>query len=401
MNHLFDLLIESTNLYQSARIVKYKAAKAIGIDGINSNDAERYLESHIEELIQSLKDETFRPQPIRQIAIDKPNGGKRLIGIPTVQDKIIQLAIVQVLSPIYEKKFSTYSYGFREKRNIHQAIIQAMQFMNDGYIWVAALDLSKYFDTIHHDRLMSVLFQDIKDRKLLRLIRQFLQSDVVYRNSKVQKELNRGAIQGGNLSPLLANIYLDKLDRELSRRGIRFIRYADDITLFLRDKKSAEKICQNISKFIEDKLLLKVNQKKTMIATPSGINLLGFQFYIDKQEYKSCIPDKSIQRMKEKILNKIDKTETLDRAVKQVNEEITGWTSHYIHADRPLSQRQAKDIDRMILERLYKRFKTNTDIGQFKEQLFMISKGKVSLVSMHRLWKKRMIKSTKANVKVN
>lgn len=318
-----------------------------------------------------------------------------------MQDKIIQLAIVQVLSPIYEKKFSTYSYGFREKRNIHQVIIQAKQFMNDGYLWVVALDLSKYFDTIHHDRLMSVLFQDIKDEKLLRLIRQFLQSDVVYRNSKVQKELNRGAIQGGNLSPLLANIYLDKLDRELSRRGIRFIRYADDITLFLRDKKFAEKICQNISKFIEDKLLLKVNQKKTMIATPSGINLLGFQFYIDKQEYKSCIPDKSIQRMKEKILNKIDKAETLDRAVKQVNEEITGWTSHYIHADRPLSQRQAKDIDRMILERLYKRFKTNTDIGQFKEQLFMISKGKVSLVSMHRLWKKRMIKSTKANVKVN
>ena len=389
MNHLFNKMIKSTNLCQAARLVKQKGAKAIGIDGIHSKEAVSYLDSHMGEIIQSLMADTFRPQPIKRIAIDKPNGGKRFIGIPTVQDKIIQLAMVQVLSPIYERKFSDYSYGFRKGRNIHQAILQAKQFMNDGYMWVVAIDLSNYFDTIHHDRLMSVLWQDIKDERVLRLIRKFLQSEVVYHNNRIKKEVNQGAIQGGNLSPLLANIYLDKLDWELSRRGIRFLRYADDITLFLRDNKSAEKICQNISKFIEDKLLLKVNQEKTMIATPSEINLLGYQFYIDKQEYKSCITEISIHRMKEKIRNTINDANTIARAIKQINEEVTGWTSHYIHADKPLSQRQAKEIDRMILEQLYKRFKPDTDIGQFKEQLPLVRKGKVSLVSMQRLWKKK------------
>jgi RNA-directed DNA polymerase len=401
MYQLFEKMIEPTNLYLAARLVKSKGAKALGIDGIHSKDAVSYLDAHREELTQSLTDETFRPQSIKQISIDKPNGGKRYIGIPTTQDKIIQLAMVQILSPIYEKKFSDYSYGFREKRDIHQAIQQAKQFMNDGYVWMVGLDLSNYFNTIHHDRLMSVLYQDIKDEKILKLIRKFLQSRVVRNDGRVIiSKSNQGAIQGGNLSPLLANIYLNELDWELSGRGIRFIRYADDITLFLRDRISAEKIYQNIRTIIEYKLLLKVNQIKTMITTPSEIKILGFEFYIENNEYKSYIPDKSIQRLKDKCSDTIIKTDRLEMAVKHINEELIGWTSHYIQADKPISQRKAKEIDRIILDLLYKRFKPGMNIVQFKEQLKK-GKGLVGLVSMQELWKIRMITSTKANVKIS
>jgi RNA-directed DNA polymerase len=278
---------------------------------------------------------------------------------------------------------------------------QAKQFMNDGYVWMVALDLSNYFNTIHHDRLMSVLYQDIKDEKVLKLIRKFLQSEVVRNDGRVIiSKSNQGAIQGGNLSPLLANIYLNELDWELSGRGIRFIRYADDITLFLRDRISAEKIYQNIRTIIECKLLLKVNQIKTMITTPSEIKMLGFEFYIENNEYKSYIPKTSIQRLKDKCSDNIYKADMLGNAVKQINEELIGWTSHYSQADKPISQRKAKEIDRIILDLLYKRFKPGMNIVQFKEQLRK-GKGQVGLVSIQELWKKRMIKSTKANAKIS
>ena len=387
-NSLLYKVTNRINLYQAAVLVKYKNGVA-GIDEVTANQAERYLDNHIDEIIQSLEEETFRPQYIRQVSIPKPNGGLRMIGLPTVRDKIIQLAIVNVLSPIYEKQFSDDSYGFRPNRSIHQAITKAQEYMNDGFTWIVAMDLSKFFDMIHHDKLMSEIFKTIKDEKILHLIRLFLQTESVYHGRIVIRTPNLGAIQGGNISPLLANIYLDTLDRELTRRDLYFTRYADDVTIFLKTKESAQRVLSNISKFIEDKLFLQINHEKTIVANPVDVNLLGFNFYIDKGEYKSCIPNKSIQKMNLTTINKIDRSITINKAIKAVNDELRGWTSNYQHADKAISFRQAKAIDRMILEKLYGKFKPDMTIGKFRNTLYPknIKKKQLQLVSMEELWR--------------
>ena len=369
MDNLFSKVISEDNLIFSAKRIKRNNCKSVGVDNIHSKDIMNYLSKNMTDIVNALKNDRYVPAPIKRSKILKPNGDFRYIGIPTVTDKVIQQAILQILTPIYEKIFSPYSFGFRPHRNIHQAIEQVKSYFNDGYTYVLEIDLENYFDTINHDRLMSELYKTVKDRQLLRLIRLYLRSDIIYHGKGVPRDYNRGIIQGGSLSPLLANIYLHQLDIELSRRGLRFIRFADDLTIFCNSLSSIQMIKDNICRYIENRMLLKVNKTKTVITTATECKILGFSFYKEQNHYKSYIPTKAVLKLKAKIQDKVNNTESLDEAKVKVSQEITGWYNFYSKADTFISRRKMKRLDRNILECLYKRFSNSQNISDFKEQL--------------------------------
>ena len=369
MENLFTKIIAKNNLIISAKHIKQNSCKATGIDDISNKDALNYLLESMTDIVYALEGDKYIPAPIKRSKILKSNGDVRYISIPTVLDKIIQQAILQVLSPIYEEMFSPYSFGFRPNRNIHQAIAQVKEHFMDGYIYVIEIDLSNFFDTINHDRLMSELYKTIKDKQVLRLIRLYLRSDIIYHGKTVPRDYNKGTIQGGNLSPLLANIYLHQLDMELSRRGLRFIRYADDVTILCNSLSSAQMIKENVCKYIENKLLLKVNQAKTGVLLATDCKILGFKFYKEQNQYKSYVPNKSVLKLKEKIHSKICEADTFIEAKLKVQQELTGWYNFYGKADRFISMRTMRKLDRTILEWMYKRFSVNQNFLTFKEHL--------------------------------
>lgn len=369
MGSLFDRIISEENLYTSACMVKQKGCMGKGVDGIHSKDAINYFQNNKEKLSGQLQQNKYHPLPIKRIAIEKPSGGIRLIGIPSISDKIIQKAMVSVLYPLIDSEFSDFSYGFREGKSLVLAIEQAKKFINDGYEDIIQIDIHKFFDTLNHDRLMSELYKITKDKQILSVIRKYLNSDVVYKGKILQCPKGKGIVQGGNLSPLLANVYLNALDKELSRRGIRFVRYVDDITIFCNSPKSAEAIMKAMIDFIEKKLLLRVNQTKSCITKPLECNLLGFTFYKEQGQYISCIPEKSIIRMQNKLCRGIKEANSYEEAIKSIHDEITGWTSHYHHADRFISGRRMSRIDRLTLETLYKKFSGGCNIKDFKAKV--------------------------------
>ena len=369
MGNLFSQIISAENLISSAKHIKQNNCKATGIDNIPNKDALNYLLENMTDIVNALEGDKYIPAPIKRSKILKPNGGIRYIGIPAIADKVIQQTILQILSPIYEEIFSPYSFGFRPNRNIHQAISQVKSYFNDDYIYVIEIDLYNFFDMINHDRLMSELYKNIKDRQLLRLIRIYLRSDIIYHDKVVLRDYNRGTMQGGNLSPLLANIYLHQLDMELSRRGLRFIRYADDISIFCNSLSSAQMIKENICRYIENRLLLEVNQTKTNVLLATECKILGFSFYKEQNQYKSYVPNKSVSKLKEKIHSKICEADTFIEAKVKVQQELTGWYNFYGKADRFISMRTMKKLDKTISEWLYKRFSFNQNIQTFKEQL--------------------------------
>lgn len=384
MENLFAKVTTKDNLIGSAKHIKQNRCKATGIDNIPNKEALNFLLENMTDIVNALEGDKYIPAPIKRSKILKSNGNVRNIGIPTVTDKIIQQAILQVLSPIYEEIFSPYSFGFRPNRNIHQAISQVKSYFNDGYIYVIEIDLCNFFDTINHDRLMSELYKNIKDRQLLRLIRLYLRSDIIYHGKVVPRDYNKGTMQGGNLSPLLANIYLHQLDMELSRRGLRFIRYADDISIFCNSLSSALMIRDNICRYIENKLLLKVNQAKTNVLLATECKILGFRFYKEQNQYKSYVPNKSVLKLKEKTHSKIHEADTFVEAKLKVQQELTGWYNFYGKADRFISMRTMKKLDKTILEWLYKRFSFNQNILTFKEQLRQ-DKYKLSITELNKL----------------
>lgn len=384
MDNLYYEIIKRNRLISCAHKIQRKACAGVGVDNIICSKAVSHLLANIDELIWSLSNDIYVPSPIRRVSIEKPNGGIRYIGIPTIMDKIIQQSILEILTPIYERIFNPYSYGFREHRNIHQAILQAKEYINNGYIYIIQIDLSNFFDTIHHDKMMSELYKTIKDKQLLHLIRLYLQSDILYRGKPINRNPTKGMAQGGNLSPLLANVYLHALDTEISRRGIRFIRYADDISIFCNSMQSATAIHNNICRFIEKKLLLEINYSKTKIVTPTNCNMFGFQFYTEQSHYKSCISNKSIQRLKNKLHCNIHNAMNIEKAIQAVNYELIGWYSYYSHADKYLSKRAMKRLDRCILEWLYKQFPCNQNITHFKEQLMQDNR-KLSMIEIYKL----------------
>jgi RNA-directed DNA polymerase len=260
--YILEQMLNRHNLNQAYLRVKTNKGSH-GVDGMRIEDAFEYLKANRDQLIQSIERGTYRPQPVRRVEIDKPDGGKRRLGIPTVVDRIIQQALTQVLTPHFEKIFSDHSYGFRPGRNQHQALLKAKGYVEEGYIYVVDIDLEKFFDRVNHDILMSRVARIIKDKRALKLIRAYLNSGNL-ENGVVVKD-KEGTPQGGPISPLLSNIMLHDLDMELEKRGLRFVRFADDCNIYVKSPRAAERVMKGITEFIEKKLKLKVNQEKSQV----------------------------------------------------------------------------------------------------------------------------------------
>ena len=325
-----------------------------GVDGVRTEDLPRFMTFNWERIGQALQKGNYRPQPVRRVSIPKPNGGKRNLGIPTAIDRLIQQSISQVISPTFESGFSEFSYGFRPKRNAHQALHQANEYINEGRTWIIDLDLKSFFDRVNHDKLMSLVAKKIGDKTMLRLIRRYLESGVM--QGGVVQVHTEGTPQGGPLSPLLSNILLNELDSELEKRGHKFVRYADDCSIFLTSKSAADRVLESITDFLERKLHLEVNQTKTSICRPMKFVLLGHSFVPtykkgERGKFRLSIAKKSWQRLKGKIKIITRKTTPIplpDR-IKKLNELMRGWVNYFKYAT---GYQKLKDLDAWVRCRL-------------------------------------------------
>ena len=347
---LLDLILENSNLSQAiTRVVENKGSS--GIDGMNVIEGRKYFYEHKEEIKTAIKTRTYKPKPVKRVEIPKPDGGIRNLGVPCVVDRILQQAIHQVLSPIYEEKFSEYSYGFRPNRDCHMAINKVIEYLNEGYIYVVDIDLEKFFDTVNHDKLISLLLNTIKDGEVISLIRKYLVSGIMVNGVVIESE--QGTPQGGNLSPLLSNIVLNELDKELESRGLRFVRYADDCMIFVKSLRAGQRVMESITNFIEKKLRLKVNKSKSKVALYDEVKYLGFGFYYSPQhkQIRMRVHEKSIQRIKTKIkeLTKRSWSVKLDVRLLKLKRLIIGWVNYYKLADMKVL---VQELDRLIRTRI-------------------------------------------------
>ena len=308
------------------RVVENKGAA--GVDNLNVSDFNPWLKQHWATIKELLLTGNYIPQAVRRVDIPKPNGEVRTLGIPTVVDRLIQQAIAQVLSPQVDPHFSESSYGFRPNRNAWQAVQQAQQYIQSGKHWVVDMDLEKFFDRVDHDILMSRLAQIIEDKRLLRLIRRYLEAEMVMGKEVMQRD--RGMPQGGPLSPLLSNILLDELDKELERRGHTFCRYADDCNVYVNSQKAGEHLLKAMSEFLEKQLKLKVNEKKSAVARPWQRKFLGYSFTRHKQARLKIAPS-SIDRLKDKIrsLTTGHSSKSVKAAIAELSPTLRGWISYF------------------------------------------------------------------------
>ena len=330
---LLEKVLDDKNLFEAYKQV-YKNKGASGVDGVTVDELGHYMYQHKEDIKEQIRKRKYKPSPVRRVYIPKDNGDKRGLGIPTVVDRLIQQAIVQVLSPIYEEQFSETSYGFRPKRSCEMAIIKLLEYFNDGYDWIVDIDLQKFFDTVCHDKLISIIMKTIHDGELVSLIRKYLVSGVM--ENGVISPTKVGTPQGGNLSPLLSNIMLNELDKELEKRGLKFTRYADDCIIVVKSEKAANRVMESITKFIEKKLGLKVNAEKSKIARPHQIKYLGFGFYYTKTGIIKPKPHlKSIQKFKRKLkqITKRSLSISLNERIIKLNQVIRGWINYFRIAD--------------------------------------------------------------------
>lgn len=326
---LLEKVLDDKNLFRAYKQV-YKNKGTSGVDGVTVEELGAYMYKNKEEIKEQIRNRKYKPNPVRRVYIPKDNGDKRGLGIPTVVDRLIQQAIVQVLSPIYEQQFSETSYGFRPNRSCEMAIIKILEYFNDGYTWVVDIDLQKFFDTVCHDKLISIIMKTIHDGELVSLIRKYLVSGVM--ENGVVSPTKVGTPQGGNLSPLLSNIMLNELDKELEKRGLRFTRYADDCLIVVQSEKAANRVMESITKFIEKKLGLKVNVEKSKVARPNQIKYLGFGFYYTKTGIIKPKPHlKSIQKFKRKLkqLTKRSWSISLDERITKINQVVRGWINYF------------------------------------------------------------------------
>lgn len=273
---LWERIFSRSNLFAALERVQANGG-APGVDGMTAEELPEHLKAHWPNIRAKLEAGTYQPSPVRRVEIPKPNGGVRLIGIPTVQDRLIQQAMHQILSSEYEPRFSQHSYGFRPRRSAHDAVKAAQGHIQEGYQWVVDMDLAKFFDTVNHDRLMARMKGDIADKRVLRLVNDYLRAGVMVNGVVVETE--EGTPQGGPLSPLLSNIVLDELDRELEKRGHRFVRYADDCNIYVASQRAAERVKASVTRFIEKKLRLRVNEEKSAVDLATKRQFLGFSFY--------------------------------------------------------------------------------------------------------------------------
>ena len=294
-------------------------------------ELDEYLSKHLDEIKEQIRNKKYSPKPVKRVEIPKPDGSVRNLGVPTVVDRFVQQAIAQVLTPIYEPKFSESSYGFRPNRCCEMAILKALEFMNDGYQWVVDIDLEKFFDNVNHDKMISLIMKDVKCGEIVSLINKFLKSGIMIDDE--YKESVIGTPQGGNLSPLLSNIMLNQLDKELEARGLRFTRYADDCIILVGSSKAADRVMKNVSIFIESKLGLKVNMTKSKVSKPNDIKYLGFGFFMDKNDglWKAKPHAKSVEKLKLKLKKLTSRrwSISLDERLEKIKKTIVGWTNYY------------------------------------------------------------------------
>jgi len=326
---LLEEILSRKNLNEAYKRV-YANKGSSGVDSVSVEELHEHLRVHSAEILESIRSRKYKPQPVLRVEIPKDNGKTRQLGIPTVVDRVIQQAIAQVLSPIYEKQFSNSSYGFRPNRSCEMAVIRSLELLNSGYDWIVDIDLERFFDTVHHDRLMNILHRTIKDGDVLSLIRKILVSGVMVGNT--YEETTIGTPQGGNLSPLLSNIMLNELDKELEARELHFVRYADDCNIFVGSRKAAERVMKSITDYIERKLGLKVNATKSQIGKPNKIKFLGFGYFVDKDSKYQAKPHKtSIEKLKRKLKTLTSRkwSISLDYRLKKLKQQIVGWIYYF------------------------------------------------------------------------
>jgi group II intron reverse transcriptase/maturase len=329
-----EQVVVAQNMRRALKQVKSNKGSA-GVDGMTVHELDGYLRQHWPQLRQELLTGRYRPQPVRRVEIPKPGGGVRELGIPTVVDRLIQQALLQVLSPLYEPTFSPHSYGFRPGKSAHQALAAAREHVASGHTWVVDLDVEKFFDRVNHDVLMGKLARGLEDRRVLHLLRRFLQAGVMLQG--VVMERHEGTPQGGPLSPLLANILLHDLDQELERRGHRFCRYAADCNIYVRSRLAGERVMASVRRFLERKLRLRVNEEKSAVARPRERKFLGYRIIRQRGEDRLSIARASLQRAKEtiRVITKRNRGVSVERMLRELATFTDGWVVYFGRARTP------------------------------------------------------------------
>ena len=325
---LMEEILSKENLETARKAVIANKGSA-GVDGMKVEELTAFIEEHGEEITERIRMRKYKPLPVRRVQIPKPDGSKRNLGIPSVKDRWLQQAVYQVLSPVFEKEFSESSYGFRPGRKCEDAVVKALECMNDGYDWLVDMDLSKFFDNVNQDILMILVHKVINDPDTESLIRRFLQSGVLVEGTF--EETRIGTPQGGNLSPLLANIYLNEFDKELESRGLRFTRYADDCIIYVRSEAAANRVMKSVTRWLEEKLRVQVNVTKTKVCRPNDTKYLGFSFYNKNGTWRPKPHLKSVQKFKDKLhgYSKRSWSVSMDYRISKLNPVIRGWINYF------------------------------------------------------------------------
>ena len=346
-NNLLERMLEGDNLRLAYKRVVQNGG-APGVDNVTVANLQAYLKTHWESAKAELLAGTYRPAPVKRVEIPKPGGGVRLLGIPTVMDRFLQQALLQVMNPIFDAHFSWYSYGFRQGKSAHDAVKQAQRYIQNGLRWVVDLDLEKFFDQVNHDMLMARVARKVADRRVLTLLRAYLNAGVMV-DGKLEHSWE-GTPQGGPLSPLLANILLDDLDKELTGRGLRFVRYADDCNIFVASKRAGERVMESVSRFVEGKLKLKVNREKSAVSRPWHRKFLGFSFLSQKQATIRVAP-KSLLAFKERIRELTNRTRSIsmEERISRLNRYLMGWLGYFRLAS---AKTHLQKLDQWIRRRL-------------------------------------------------
>ena len=332
-DRLMEEIVDRENLKEALRRVKANKGSP-GVDGMTVNQLDDYLKQHWPTIREELLSGTYKPKPVKRVEIPKPDGGVRKLGIPTVLCRFVQQAVMQVLQRQWDPTFSDHSFGFRPGRSAHQAVAQAQRYIAEGYNWVIDLDLEKFFDRVNHDKLMAQIAKRVEDKRLLKLIRAFLNAGVM-ENGLISPSVE-GTPQGGPLSPLLSNLVLDALDRELERRGHRYVRYADDCNIYVRSERAGQRVMKSVTSFITGQLKLKVNENKSAVARPQERKFLGFSF-TDGPEVKRAIAPKALDRFKDRIraITRQAKGVNMESTVEQLARYMVGWRGYFGFCETP------------------------------------------------------------------
>lgn len=398
---MLDKVLLRNNLRKALKRVESNKGVG-GVDGIPVDELRPLLNTQWVFIKAEILDGTYKPSAVKEVGIPKPNGGKRMLGIPTVLDRFIQQAISQYLIYLYDKGFSDRSYGFRPGRSAHQAVKQAREYLNQGYTYVIEIDLEKFFDIVNHDRLMSILSRGVGDKMLLKLIAKYLRAGIMS-DGKIEAR-SKGTPQGSPLSPVLSNIILDELDKQLEKRGHKFVRYADDLSIYVRSMKSAMRVKASIFRFIEGKLKLKVNREKSKISRPTKSAILGFSFYKDVKGWQIRIGEKSYRHFKSKVRQLTSRrwSISIGERLKRLKVYTKGWINYFRIAK---CRSRLRDLDgwirfrlRMCLWKSWKKIKTRianlTKLGMDKFHAYIYGNTRKGYC---RIAHSKMLKSTMTN----